>query len=64
MSIASRSVRFFGCGMGLTARGVSCGAYCVRAELKSQLKQERQERRALEQELEECKQQIAEAGLL
>ena len=35
-----------------------------RAELKSQLKQERQERQALERELEECKQQMAEAGLL
>ena len=37
---------------------------CARAELKVQLAQERQEREALERELEECKQQMAEAGLL
>lgn len=41
--------------------GVSCG---VRTELKAQLAQERQERQALERELQECKQQMADAGLL
>lgn len=43
---------------------MDAGIHCVRAELKMQLAQERQEREALERELEECKQQMAEAGLL
>jgi hypothetical protein len=34
------------------------------SELKAQLAEERNERRALEAELEECKRQMADAGLL
>lgn len=41
-----------------------CGVLCVSPELKVQLAQERKEREALERELEQCKQQMAEAGLL
>ena len=54
--------------VALTAARLMCACcpavLCVSPELKVQLAQERKEREALERELEECKQQMAEAGLL
>ena len=37
---------------------------CCSSELRVQLEEERAERKALEKELEACKKQMAEAGLL